>query len=217
MADHAVLQAEPRTMLGKKVRRLRAEGILPATVYGNNTQPISVQMNAHDFQMALKHAGRTQLIDLTLPGEAPRPVFVKQLAVDAKRNAIQHVEFYQANLLVKTHATVPLHFVGDSQAVRDGGILLTMLDHVEIESLPDDIPAAIDVDISSLAEYNAALHVSDLSVPAGATVLTAADDIVCKVDPPVTEAAVEEAIEDTEPLPTELGGNEPPADSVPEA
>jgi large subunit ribosomal protein L25 len=217
MADHEVLQAEPREMLGKKVRRLRAHGILPATVYGNNVKPISVQVSARDFQLALKHAGRTQLIDLTLPGEPPRPVFVKQLTVDAKRRAIQHVEFYQANLRVVTHATVPLHFIGESQAVRDGGILLTLVDHVEIESLPDDIPAGIDVDISSLSDYNAVVHVSDLPLPAGATVLTPADDIVCKVDPPASEASVADAIADTVPLPTELGGQAKPADSVPKA
>src|SRR5947209_10863810 len=134
MAAHAQLQAERRELLGKKVRRLRKAGILPATVYGHNVTPVAVQINAHDFQTVLKSTGRTQLIDLALAGEQSRPVFVKQLAVDAKRNVIQHVEFYQANLREAVHATVPLQFEGESQAVRDGGIFLTVLDHVEVES-----------------------------------------------------------------------------------
>lgn len=217
MAKHAQLQAERRELIGKKVRRLRKEGILPATVYGHNVTPVSVQVDAHDFSIVLKATGRTQLIDLALAGEQPRPVFVKQLAVDAKRNAIQHIEFYQANLREAVHATVPVHFEGDSQAVRDGGILLTVLDHVDVESLPDDVPQALEIDISSLVEVNSALHVSDITSVPGVTVLTPADEVVCKVDPPASEEVVEEAIADTEPLPTELGGDNPPPDSVPES
>src|SRR5947209_2053579 len=167
MAKHAELQAEQREMLGKKVRRLRAQGVLPATVYGHEVTPVSIQVDAHDFQQVLKSSGRTQLIDLSIGSEKARAVFVKQIAVDAKRNAIQHVEFFQANLREKTHATVPIHFVGESQAVKDGGILLTLVDHVEVESLPDDIPPGFDVDISALQEINSALHVSDITPPEG--------------------------------------------------
>jgi large subunit ribosomal protein L25 len=217
MAKHAELEAERRELLGKGVRRLRAQGVLPATVYGHNVEPVSLQISAHEFQRVLKAAGRTQLIDLSIPGEASRPVFVKQIAVDAKRNAIQHVEFYQANLTVKTHATVPLHFTGESPAVRDGGILLTVIDHVEVESLPDDIPAGIDVDVTSLVEFNSALHVSDVHTPPGVELLTAGDEVICKVDPPVTAEVLEAAVTDTEPLPNELGGDQQPADSVPES
>jgi large subunit ribosomal protein L25 len=218
MAKHAELQAEQREMLGKKVRRLRAQGVLPATVYGHAVTPVSIQIDAHDFQQVLKSSGRTQLIDLSIGSEKARPVFVKQIAVDAKRNAIQHVEFFQANLLEKTHATVPIHFVGESQAVKDGGILLTLVDHVEVESLPDDIPAGFDVDISALEELNSALHMSDITPPEGVALLSAPDDVICKVDPPVSEEALEEAEAAAEPLPAELGGEEPPAaDAIPES
>jgi large subunit ribosomal protein L25 len=217
MAKHAELQAEQREMLGKKVRRLRAQGVLPATVYGHNVTPVSIQVDTHDFQQVLKSSGRTQLIDLSIGREKARPVFVKQIAVDAKRNAIQHVEFFQANLLEKTHATVPLHFVGESQAVKDGGILLTLVDHVEVESLPDDIPAGFDVDISALEEINSSLHVSDITPPPEVTILSTSDDVICKVDPPVAEEVVEEAEAAAEPLPEELGGDEPAADAAPES
>src|SRR5579872_2925055 len=107
MATHAQLNAETREMLGKKVRRLRAAGKLPATVYGHNIKPQSIQVDAHDLRDVLRKAGRTQLIDLVIDNQTPRPVFVRQTAVDAKRNSLLHIEFYQANLRVKMTSRVP--------------------------------------------------------------------------------------------------------------
>lgn len=218
MAQHVQLRAEPRELLGKKVRRLRRAGILPATVYGYNTQPQSIQVNAHEVATVLRQAGRTQLIDLLLGGERARPVFIKQTTVDAKRNQILHIEFYQANLTELMTNRIPLHFVGESQAVRDGGILLTLLDHIDIESLPDNVPAGgLDVDIASLAEINAQIHAGELPLPDGVTLITPPDEVVAKVNPPVSEETLEQAVADTEPLPAELGGDTTPADAVPES
>jgi large subunit ribosomal protein L25 len=218
MAEHAQLKAEHRELLGKKVRRLRRQGILPATVYGHDVQPISVQVNAHDFAGVLRNAGRTRLIDLTIGSERARPVFVKQTTVDAKRNIIQHVEFYQANLREKMTADVALHFVGDSPAVREGGIFLPLLDRVSIESLPDNIPpSGIDVDISGITEINGSIHAGEIPMPEDVTLLTPPDELVVKVSPPVAEEVVEEIIEEAPPLPVELGGEEPEPNAVPEA
>lgn len=217
MADHAQLKAEPREMIGKKVRALRRKGILPATVYGHNVSPANIQVNAHDLLGVLRHSGRSQLIDLVIGNERVRPVFIKQTEVDAKRNVLLHVEFYQANLRELMHARIPIQFTGESPAVKDGGILLTILDHVEVECLPDNVPAAFEVDLSTLVEVNSQLHVSDLPLPDSVTVLTAGDDVIAKVNAPVSEAALEEAVADTEPLPAELGGEESQPDAVPEA
>ncbi len=217
MAEHAELAAETRELLGKKVRRLRREGILPATIYGYNVQPQSIQLKAHEFAGVLKSSGRTQLIDLVIDGKRARPVFVKQTTVNAKRNMIEHVEFYQANLTQKMHASVQLQFEGESQAVREGGIFLPVLDHVEIEALPDAVPHDIPVDISVIAEINGQIHASELEMPEGVVLITPGDEIICKVNPPVAEEVVEEAVEATEPLPEELGGEETPPEAVPEA
>lgn len=218
MATHPQLKAERREMLGKKVGRLRHQGILPATVYGHNVTPQSIQIDAHDFAGVLRNAGRNQLIDLTIGSERPRPVFVRQTQVDAKRNLILHVEFFQANLREKMATHLPVHVTGDSPAVRDGGIALQLLDAVDIESLPDDVPAeGLMVDISGITEINGQIHIGDLTPPPGVTFLTPADEVVVKVNPPVAEEVVEEYIAETEPLPQELGGDEPQPDAVPEA
>ncbi len=208
MAERTELKADIRELLGKKVRRLRAAGILPATVYGHNVNPLSIQINARDFRMLLRSQGRTQLINLLVGSERPRPVFIKQTAVDAKRNALLHVEFFQANLLEKVTTHLPLHFEGESPAVREGGILLTLLDHVDIECLPDDVPAGgIEVDISQIIEINGTIHVSALTIPGNVTLLTPVDEIVAKVDAPISEAALEEDLAEVEPT-AEVAGDE---------
>lgn len=215
MATHDELRAEPREMLGKKVRRLRRAGILPATVYGHAVKPQSIQMDAHEFGGVLRSAGRNQLIDLVIGSERARPVFIKQTTIDAKRHLIQHVEFYQANLLERMHSQIPIHYVGDSPAVKEGGIFLAVLDHIEVESLPDDVPAhGFKVDISGLVDFNDQLHVADLEIPDGVTLLTPEDEVIAKVNPPVSEEVVEEAVAATESLPTELGGDQTAADAV---
>jgi|SRR5579884_1188047 len=218
MADRAQLKAEKRTLLGKKVGRLRREGILPATVYGNKTEPTSIQFQAHDFRDVVHRSGTNQLIDLVIGTEKPRPVLIRQMAKDVRRNTVIHVEFFQPNLREKLHSHVPVHFSGESPAVREGGIFLPVLDHVDIESLPQDVPAnGIQADISAITEINGMIHAGDLALPEGVTLLTPADEIIAKVNPPVAEEVVEEAVAATEPLPEELGGEEPQADAVPEA
>ncbi|MGH2442272.1 MAG: 50S ribosomal protein L25 [Chloroflexota bacterium] len=218
MADHVQLKAEPREMLGKKVRRLRRGGVLPATVYGHQVTPQSIQVDAHEFAGVLRHSGRTQLIDLVIGSEKARPVFVKHTAVDAKRHLIQHVEFYQANLTEKMTSQMPLHFVGESPAVHEGGIFLPVLDHVEIECLPNEVPAGgIDVDVSGITDINHIIHAGDLEMPPRVAMLTPVDEVIAKISPPISEADIEAEIAGEDALPAELGGEEEGADAVPES
>jgi large subunit ribosomal protein L25 len=217
MADHPQLQAEPRELTGKKTGRLRRDGILPATVYGYQMEPQSIQMSAHDFSGVLRKAGRTQVLDLSVGSSAPVPVLIRNTQIDPKRNHIIHVEFYRPNMRANVHTTVPVNFVGESPAVQEGGIFLAVLDHLEIESLPDNVPTALDVDISPIAEINGAIHVSDVIAPENVVILTPGDEVLAKVNPPAAEEVVEEAIEATEPLPSELRGDEEPPDAVPTA
>ena len=218
MADRVQLKAEKRELLGKKVGRLRRAGVLPATVYGHNVTPQSIQFHAHDLRPVMRAAGTTQLIDLVIDDQPARPVLIRNTAIDAKRNTIIHVEFFQANLREKIATHVPLHFVGESQAVRDGGILLHVLDHVDVESLPQDVPAeGIEADLSRLTEVNAQINAGDLQMPPGLTLITPADETVVKVNPPVAEETVQEVLEEPAALPRELGGDEAQADAVPES
>jgi large subunit ribosomal protein L25 len=217
MATRAEIKAERREILGKKVRRLRRVGIMPATVYGHDVRPISIQVNAHEMAGVMRHAGTTQLLDLILNGEPARPVLIRQTTFDAKRNAVTHIEFFQANLREKLVTHVPLHVVGESPAVQEGGIFLQLLDHVDIESLPQDVPeGGIAVDASLITEINGHITAGDLVMPPTVSLVTPLDEIVAKVNPPIVEVEEvlpTEAIE----LPAEQVGEDEAANAVPEA
>lgn len=218
MANRQELKAETRTLFGSKVGRLRRSGIMPATVYGHNVKPQSIQFHSHDLLGLMRTAGTTQLIDLVVDEQAARPVLIKQTAIDAKRNAVIHVEFFQANLRETLHTSMPVHFVGESAAVKEGGILLTVLDHVNIESLPQNVPAGgIEVDISQITEINGQINAGDIVLPSNVTLLTPADEMIAKVNPPITEAAMDEILAEPVVESEELTQSDEPADAVPEA
>ncbi|SRR5579884_340730 len=164
MADRAVLDARPRTLLGKRVKRLRREGRIPATVYGHDVEPQSIDVDARSFRRVHSQAGDNQLVDLVLDGQRPRPVLIHTTQVDPRRHTAMHVEFYQANLREKLTARIPIHFVGESPAVRHGLMVLHILDGVDVECLPTDLPPHIEVDVSGLEEVGSAIHVRDLQL-----------------------------------------------------
>jgi large subunit ribosomal protein L25 len=115
--------------------------------------------------------------------------------------------------------TVPLHFTGNAAAVyQQEGTLLTNIEEVEVETLPGKLPANIEVDISVLDDFEKSIHVRDLVVPEGVEVLIDGEELVCKVDPPRSEAEMEALNEDiVEEIPAEEGeegaeGEEKPAE-----
>jgi large subunit ribosomal protein L25 len=213
------LTAEKRTVVGRKVKTLRKEGKLPATVYGKKVKSASLSISRDAFISVYKEAGETGLIELSEEGEI-RPVLVNTVQVDPVSSAILHVEFHQVDLKEKVHAKVPVELVGESPAVAQKlGVLLTVIDEIEVEALPAELPEKIAVDVSSLAEVDQELTVGKLTIPAGVTVLTESSLVVVKVGPLVTkeaeaqaaadEAAAQAAAATAEPAP----GAEAPATS----
>jgi large subunit ribosomal protein L25 len=164
MADRITLEARKRTVLGKKVKQIRRLGKLPATVYGHEVSPESIEVDSRSFRTAYTAAGDNQLIDLVLEGQRPRPVLVHSTQIDPRKNVAIHVEFYQANLREKLTAHIPIHLVGEAPAVKEGLTVLSVLDSVELECLPTDLPHDIEVDISGLAAVGESIHVGDLQV-----------------------------------------------------
>jgi len=187
------LNVSPRPVLGKKVKRLRREGIIPANVYGRALDSVAIQVARDDLVRVVRSAGRNEIIYLRLDGEEPRPTFVRQIQRNPVTDAILHVDFYQISLAEKVHIEVPLSLVGTAPAEQTyGGTLLHSLDSITVEGLPTDIPSVIEVEVSSLEEIDAAIHVGELDVPDEVTVLTDPEVVVAKIAPPHVEKEVEE-------------------------
>lgn len=187
------LQAEKRSVFGRKVKNLRRSGTLPATVYGKKIKSEALQLDGKAFQKTYKEAGETGIVELKI-GETMRPVLIHDVQKDPVSDDVLHIEFFQVDLKEKVHTDVPIVLVGEAPAVLQKiGTLLAVLNEVEVEALPADLPEHIDVDVSSLSEVGQELKVSDLKLTGGVTVLNDAGLTVLKVAPLVSKEAEEQA------------------------
>lgn len=204
------LTVEPREVIGKKSKSLRRAGLVPGIVYGHNVQPQSVQVSVRELDHVYLHAGNTALVDLQVGETGPaRKVFIHDVQRNPVSHHLQHVDFMVVNLAEPVVVGIQLVVVGESPVVeRHEGVLLQPQEHLQIRALPEQIPPNIVVDVSGLGELEQGIRVSDLTIPPGVTVLTAADELVVKVTaiqleeaPPAEleeEAAETEAAEEAE-------------------
>ena len=177
------LNGQKRNVLGKKVKTLRREGLVPAVLYGHETVPVPLQFEERELNRVLAQAGEHRLIALKI-GRAKNPQMA--LTRDVQWNAITgrpiHVDFYAVVMTEKITTEVPLVFVGEAPAADLAGtILLQNLDEVEIECLPGDLIEAIEVDVSELKEIDQTIYVKNLRVPPTVDILTEAEEVVAKV------------------------------------
>lgn len=198
MAEAEKLAVRPRQVVGKKVAQLRRDGVLPGVVFGGRKDSTSVQTDLRSFERSYRRWGNTTLLSLEgLDGDAI-PALIHGVARDTMTGRLLHVDFQRVSLTEKTHAEVPLHFVHESPAVKTlGAVLVHARDHVTVEAFPQDIPHAIDVDLSPLIEIDDALFVRDLVVDKTTVrIIDDADELIVKAVPvrieeePVVAAAV---------------------------
>jgi len=190
MADELILMAEPRTVHGKKVKRLRREGLVPGVVYGpvvNET--VSVSVNSRVFSKFYMNHGHSTIFTLQWDGGS-QPVLIREVQIDPVRRDIIHIDFFAPNMNVKLRQSVAiaLHNVGDHE-----GVLQHVLNEVEVEALPADLPPEIVVDASGLAAVGDAIHVRDLVAPQGVEIVSHGDDVVASLVPEAAPTAEEEA------------------------
>jgi len=146
------LSVTNRTVLGKKVRKLRKEGTLPGNVYGNDIKSVAVSMKYADFAHVYRIVHQTGVVYLQLD-KNEIPVMVKHIQRHPLDSSVLHVDFRKVDLTKKVVAEVPVKVIGVSEAVtQKGGVLLHQSPYLSVEALPQDVPNAIEVDISVLKE-----------------------------------------------------------------
>ncbi|MBI4136800.1 50S ribosomal protein L25 [Candidatus Roizmanbacteria bacterium] len=204
------LSAEKRTVLGKKVKQLRRTGSLPANIYGKTITSQSVQVGAKDFQSVYTQVGETGLVELTVSGEKkPHHVLIHQPQQHPVTGEYLHVDFHEVALTEKMRVQVPIELIGESPATEKAvGVLLQLMDEVEVEALPTDLPEKIDIDISNLKEVDDMIKVSDIKAQAGFTITEEPETVIVRVNPLEKEEApapapAAEAAEGEEAAPAE--------------
>ena len=198
MAEAQKLAVQPRQVVGKKVAQLRRDGVLPGVIFGGHKDSAPVQTDLRAFERSYRRWGNTTLLSLEgLDGDAI-PALIHGVARDTMTGRLLHVDLQRVSLTEKTQAEVPLHFVHESPAVKTlGAVLVHARNHVQVEAFPQDMPHAIEVDLSPLAEIDDAIFVRDLIVDKTIVeIIDDPDELVVKAVPvhieeePVVEAAV---------------------------
>ncbi|MBI5620070.1 50S ribosomal protein L25 [Candidatus Gottesmanbacteria bacterium] len=190
------LSGTSRKATGRKVKQLRAAGQLPGTVYGKKIKSESITVAKADFESVWHKAGETGLVELTGVG-TPRSVLIHSVQLHPVTRALLHVEFFQVDLKEKVKTRVPIVLTGEVAAVREKtGVLLKVLDEVEVEALPTDLPEHLSLDVGVLKEVNQELKVSDITVPKGVTILADGGLTVVKIGSLVSREAEAQAAEE---------------------
>jgi len=185
--EKIVLKAKIRKDIGRKVKLLRKEGILPANIYGKKIKSESIQIDLKEFLNIYKVVGDTKLFYIN-----ERPVLVTNIQKDPVSDSLLHIDFHQVDLKEKVEAKVPVELIGESPAEKQSiGTVVQYLNEIEVEALPTDLPDKFEIDISKLSEVDQMVHVKDLPFDKSKIeVKTDLEEILVKVEPPQKEEII---------------------------
>lgn len=162
--EKVAISAEPRKVLGKKVKSLRKEGLLPGNLFGKDIKSKSLQVEEKEFRKVFKEAGETGVVEVKVDKET-YPALIHNVQLHPKTDSILHADFHKVNLKEKITTHVPIVLEGEAPAEKTGvGLILQTINELEVESLPGDIPHEVKVDISKLEEVGQSIHIKDLEV-----------------------------------------------------
>ncbi|HCC05173.1 TPA: 50S ribosomal protein L25 [Patescibacteria group bacterium] len=179
---------EKRTQGGSKAcRAFRAQGKMPAVVYGPNNEAETILLNTKEFEKIWSEAGESTV--LTLSGlDKKVSVLIQDVAHDPLYGTPTHADFYAIQADTVVDVEVPLEFVGVSPAEKGlGGTLIKVMFTLPIKALPKDLPSEVLVDISSLVTFEDQLQVKDIKLPQGVVADAEPEEVVALVQAPREE------------------------------
>jgi len=193
------LNTKIRTIKGKKVKQLRNEGWIPLALYGKDIKE-DLKVPAKEFDAVYNESGESSLLDLKVDGKDRKKVLIDQVQTHPVTGSIMHATLRQVDLTRKIKADIPLEFAGEPEIVKSGaGILLELINEIEVECLPTDLPAAIKVDTTQLKEIGDTILVKDLELDRKkVTIDLDEEEPVAKIDYAQMEEKEEEEISEEE-------------------
>jgi len=189
------LTAEPRKITGKKIKKLRREGILPANVYGKDIKSQSLQLPMTDFLKVFEEAGETGVVDLEV-GKDVIPVLIHNLHKDY-RNMPLHADFFKVNLKEKVKAMIPIELTGEPIAVTEKiGLLEKITNEIEVEALPTELPEKFELNVTALKNIDDQITVEMVHKPEGVEILSDPNLVVVKIGELVSKETQEQIAEE---------------------
>ncbi len=216
--ESITLHASQRTVIGKQVKALRRQNIIPGIIYGHHIEPQIVQFDIRHLVEILNLVGTSSTVEVIVEGnKEPYLAIVRDTQIDIIRRSIKHVDLQALSLTEMVRVPVAIILVGESPAIELGGVLVQILTELEIEALPNALIPSVEIDLSNLINIGDSVSVGDLVVPESVTILNPMEETIVQVTWQVIEEeeVVEEELllgEDGEELlPSEL--TEEPAES----
>jgi large subunit ribosomal protein L25 len=190
--ENLKLEAQKRDK-NENVKFLIKTGLVPAVVYGPHlkiNKLIKVKIN--ELKKVVAAAGESSLIDLIVDGKKEGKVLIKEEQRDPVKDSLIHADLYEVDMTKEISAEIPLHFIGESKAVKElSGVLIRSINEIEVKCLPANLVNHIDVDISSLNTFSDVIKIHDLKLPAGIKLVRETDDVVATVAEPKAEEIFE--------------------------
>ena len=192
--DAPSIELSPRTVTGKKVKTLRRQGVVPVHVYGWEVAPQALQVEAQVLRRILPQVGTNVPLSLEIDGQKGENIcFVREVQRHPVTEDVLHVDFMRVNISRTIRSEVPIVLLGNAPAIRElSGVLLQPLQNLLVESLPMNVPASIEADISDLDDFEKAIYVRDLTLDESVTVVTDPEEMIARVSPPRVEVVEEE-------------------------
>jgi len=201
--EKVVLKATRREALGRKVGALRRAGKLPAVLYGHGVKSSPIMLDAHEAALRLSHLTSSSLVMVDLDGKE-YPALVREKQKDYIKNRLLHLDFQVISMTEKITTKVGIELTGTAAAVKAfNAVIITVLNELEVECMPQDLPARVVIDISGLAEVGAGIHVRDVVISDKVKILDDPAEMIVVATATREEKAVEEAPVEEEAAPEE--------------
>ena len=178
------LELLPREVLGKKVKRLRQQGVIPVHLYGPGVDPQPLQCETTKLVDVLVRAGGNTAVTVTVQGgQETHLAFAREIQWDPRRDDILHVDFLAVDASRPVSAQVPITLIGESPGARTaGGTVMQQLRDLNVEALPLEVPRELELDLTMLTEPDGVLRAADIVIPGNVTLLTDPEDVVVRIE-----------------------------------
>lgn len=208
MAKAIELAVSPREVTGKATKHLRRAGVIPANIFGHGEAPQAVQLESHAFEELRRGHHATGVISLKIDGaKRAQTALIRHVQRNPLNGKVLHIDFFRVSMRDRISAKVPLRFEGTPPGVKvEGGVLLHLLEALEVECAAGDIVESIEVEISSLEHIDDVIHAKDVKLPPNFALVTDPEEAVVKITPPRVEK-----VEEVEEAPAEAAAPAPAA------
>ena len=197
--DKITFKAETRDIFGRKTKKGRQAGLIPAVVYGRAFKSRSLWIKALDFLKLLKVSGESTIIELNIDGKETHKVLIHETQKNPITDKYIHVDFFQVRMDEEIETEVELTYFGEAPAVKElGGVLVKSINEIEIRCLPADLPSEIKVDISTLKTYEDRICIKDLKISPKVKMELDPETVVALVSEPRSEKDLEDLEEKVE-------------------